>query len=49
MAVWIGRELSAGNAKLTNQSNVRSVAAAFLSRRFFSARSAATVENVFAP
>jgi hypothetical protein len=38
-----------GKAKLINQSNFRSVAAAFPSRRFFSANSVATAEKVFAP
>jgi hypothetical protein len=45
----IGPNPSAGEAKLMNQSNFRSVAVAFPSRRFLSASSVATAEKVFAP
>jgi hypothetical protein len=45
----IARDPKAGSAKLMNHSNFRNVAAAFLSRRFFSANSLAMVAKVFTP
>src|SRR5208282_5769437 len=43
----IGRDPSAGSAKLMNHSNLRSVAAAFLSRRFFSSNSRERIPACF--
>ena len=42
----IGRDPSTGRAKLMNHSNLRNVAAAFLSRRFFSSNSPQSPERI---